>query len=84
MSVMSESVVALTDVDGAQLSGPFVEIAKQMVMNCLQVGKVELPLQWSPRKFVRTRCNKGSFCLLECGALVMPKRFFRTPDAGSR
>src|ERR1019366_7190483 len=59
VGVMGEQVAALADVDGTQLSSPFVHVAKQVAVNGLQVGEIEPAFKRRLRKFVRTCRNKG-------------------------
>jgi hypothetical protein len=39
MGMMGEQVAALADIDGSQLSSPFVDVAKQVAVNGLQSRK---------------------------------------------
>ncbi len=82
VSVMREQVAALADVDGPQLSGPFVLVAEQIAVNGLQMGEVEPALERILRKFVRTCRNEGRFGLFESGRVGDAETVFQ--DTGRR
>ena len=76
VGVMREQVAALADVDGSQLSGPFVKVAEQVAVYGLEVGEVEPASKGRLRKFVRTCRNKGRLCLFEDGRVRDAEEIF--------
>jgi hypothetical protein len=67
VGVMGKKVAALANVDGSQLSSPFVQVAEQVAVNGLQMGEVKPALNRRLRKFVRTGRHQGRFSLFERG-----------------
>jgi hypothetical protein len=49
--MMGEQVAALADVDGSQLAGPLIHIAKQVPMNGLKVRKIKAACEGRVGKF---------------------------------
>ena len=69
MGVMGERLAALADVDGSQLSGPFVQVAEQGPVNGLPVGEVKSALKRRLRKFIGSCRNKGRLGSFERGGV---------------
>jgi len=84
MGMMGEHIAALANVDGPQLPGPFVHVAEQVAVDCLQVGTIKTAFQRCLRKRVRARGDKGRFGLFERGFVGDAEAIIKTPDAGSR
>lgn len=63
--VMSEAIVAFADIHGAKLTGPLIDIAKQVSVNLPQVCEIELAHQRRQRKLLRSEGDQVRFGLFQ-------------------
>lgn len=79
--MMGKHAAAFADVDGSQLTSPFIHIAEKLPV---KMDQVEVPLKGRFRKLKRTCCCKSGFGFFKRRLAEMPRRFLKTPVAGSR
>lgn len=54
MSMMGKTIAALADIDGSQLSGPFVQVAEKVAVDRSQMRKIKMALKRRLGKLVGT------------------------------